>query len=35
LAQLKDTEEDHAHWLQKQLGLISKIGLGNYLQNQA
>ena len=35
LAQLKDTEEDHAHWLQKQLGLITQIGLGNYLQSQA
>ena len=34
LAQLKDTEEDHAHWLQKQLGLISQIGLPNYLQSQ-
>ena len=35
LAQLKDTEEDHAHWLQKQLGLITQIGLPNYLQSQA
>jgi bacterioferritin len=35
LAQLKDTEEDHAHWLQKQLGLIAQIGLANYLQSQA
>jgi bacterioferritin len=35
LAQLKDTEEDHAHWLQKQLGLINGIGLANYLQSQA
>ena len=35
LAQLKDTEEDHAHWLQKQLGLIAQIGLQNYLQNQS
>ncbi len=35
LEQLKDTEEDHAHWLQKQLGLITQIGLPNYLQSQA
>jgi bacterioferritin len=31
---LGDTEEDHAYWLEKQLGLISKIGLPNYLQSQ-
>ena len=33
-AMLKDTEEDHAYWLEKQLGLIDKIGLPNYLQSQ-
>ena len=33
-AMLADTEEDHAYWLEKQLGLINKIGLQNYLQSQ-
>jgi bacterioferritin len=31
---LKDTEEDHAYWLEQQLGLIEKIGSENYLQSQ-
>ena len=34
LAQLKDTEEDHAYWLEKQLNLIQMLGLPNYLQAQ-
>lgn len=33
-ALLKDTEEDHTHWLEQQLGLIEKVGLQNYLQSQ-
>jgi len=32
--QLDDTEMDHAYWLEKQLGLIDKIGLKNYIQSQ-
>lgn len=32
--QLKDTEEDHAHWLEKQLRQIKDMGLQNYLQSQ-
>ncbi len=31
---LEDTEADHAYWLEKQLGLIKKVGLKNYLQSQ-
>lgn len=31
---LQDTEDDHTYWLEKQLGLIDKIGLENYLQSQ-
>ena len=31
---LKDTEIDHTYWLEKQLGLIDKIGLPNYLQSR-
>lgn len=31
---LKDTEDDHTHWLEKQLGLIDRIGLQNHLQSQ-
>ena len=32
--QLKDTEEDHAHWLEQQLRLIKMLGEQNYLQSQ-
>ncbi len=34
LQQLHDTEADHTYWLEKQLGLIEKMGLENYLQSQ-
>ena len=34
VGQLKDTEEDHAHWLEQQLRLIELIGEGNYYQSQ-
>ena len=30
LAQLNDTEEEHAWWLEQQLGLIKRIGLELY-----
>ncbi|MEP4191533.1 MAG: bacterioferritin, partial [Sneathiella sp.] len=26
--------EDHTYWLEKQLGLIDKMGLENYIQSQ-
>jgi bacterioferritin len=31
---LDDTEMDHAHWLEQQLGLIKSMGLEIYLQTQ-
>ncbi len=31
---LDDTEMDHTWWLEKQLNLIDKIGIQNYLQSQ-
>ena len=31
---LKDTEEDHMHWLEQQLGLIKRVGMQNYCQSQ-
>jgi bacterioferritin len=34
LVLLDDTEMDHAHWLEQQLGLIKRLGLPNYLQTQ-
>ncbi len=32
--QLDDSEMDHTYFLEKQIGLISKIGLQNYIQSQ-
>ncbi|MCX7556951.1 bacterioferritin [Xanthomonadaceae bacterium JHOS43] len=34
VAQLKDTEEDHAYWLEKQLRLIRMLGLPLYQQSR-
>ena len=34
LIQLEDTEMDHAYYLEKQIRLISLIGLQNYQQSQ-
>lgn len=34
LAQLKDTEEDHTYWLEKQLRLIRMLGVELYQQAQ-
>ena len=31
---LDDTESDHMYWLEKQLGLIERVGLQNYLQTK-
>jgi len=33
--QLEDTEQDHAHWVGKQVRLIELMGLQNYLQSQS
>lgn len=32
---LDDTEIDHTYWLEKQLGLIDKMGLKNYIQSKS
>ncbi|MDV7340244.1 bacterioferritin [Terasakiella sp. A23] len=32
---LEDTEDDHTYWLEKQLGLIDKMGLKNYIQSKS
>ena len=34
VAQLDDTEMDHAYWLEKQLNLIKLVGMENYCQSQ-
>jgi len=35
LGLLDDTEMDHAYWLEKQLGLIDKMGVQNYHEHAA
>lgn len=35
LSLLDDTETDHIYWCEKQLGLIEKMGLDNYIQSKA
>lgn len=32
---LSETEEDHTHWLEQQIGLIERMGLPNYIQSAA
>lgn len=32
---LRDTEEDHTHWLEQHLGMIKTMGLENYIQSSA
>lgn len=34
VVQLEDTEQDHAWYLERQLRLIERVGLQNYLQSQ-
>lgn len=34
LVMLEDTEHDHTHWLEQQLGMIERVGIQNYLQSQ-
>jgi len=34
LTLLEDTEEDHVYWLEQQIGLISRIGVPNYIQSK-
>jgi bacterioferritin len=35
LGLLEDTEMDHAYWLEKQLGVIDKMGLQNDIEHAA
>lgn len=35
LQMLEDTEHDHTHWLEQQLGLIDRMGIENYIEWQS
>ena len=34
LREILDSEEEHVDWIEKQLGLIEKVGEQNYIQSQ-
>ena len=34
LREILDSEEEHVDWIEKQIGLIEKVGEQNYIQSQ-